>query len=63
MAGLEVRLPVGKSFGLIRLLLLQQLEALATVVGVEREQLQEMLPPPGVGMKLEPIKVVWGLLC
>ena len=33
---------------------LQQLEALAAVVGVEREQLQEMLPPPGVGMKLEP---------
>ena len=41
---------------------LQQLEALAVVVGVEREQLQEMLPPPGVGMKLEP-PVVWGLLC
>ena len=36
---------------------LQQLEALAAVVGVEREQLQEMLPPPGVGMKLEPIRL------
>jgi len=35
----------------------QQLEALAAVVGVEREQLQEMLPPPGVGMKLEPIRL------
>jgi hypothetical protein len=33
---------------------LQQLDALAVVVGVERERLQEMLPPPGVGMKLEP---------
>jgi len=36
---------------------LQQLEALAVVVGVEGEQLQEMLPPPGVGMKLEPIRL------
>jgi transcriptional regulator with XRE-family HTH domain len=35
----------------------QQLEALAAVVGVERERLQEMLPPPGVGMKLEPIRL------
>ena len=35
----------------------QQLEALAVVLGVEREQLQEMLPPPGVGMKLEPIRL------
>jgi transcriptional regulator with XRE-family HTH domain len=34
----------------------QQLEALAAVVGVEREQLQEVLPPPGVGVKLEPIR-------
>jgi hypothetical protein len=33
---------------------LQQLDALAVVVGVERERLQEMLPPPRVGMKLEP---------
>jgi hypothetical protein len=31
----------------------QPLEALATVVEVEAERLQEMLPPPGVGMKLE----------
>jgi hypothetical protein len=33
---------------------LQQLAALAVVVGVEGDRLQEMLPPPGVGMKLEP---------
>jgi len=33
---------------------LQQLDALAVVVGVEGDRLQEMLPPPGVGMKLEP---------
>lgn len=32
----------------------QQLDALAVVVGVEAERLQKMLPPPGVGMKLEP---------
>jgi hypothetical protein len=31
--------------------------ALAAVVGVEGERLQEMLPPPGVGMKLEPIRL------
>ncbi|MEG4108990.1 TniQ family protein [Microcoleus sp. S13_C5] len=35
----------------------QQLEALAVVVGVETERLQEMLPPPDVGMKLEPIRL------
>ncbi|WP_373537359.1 hypothetical protein [Microcoleus sp.] len=35
----------------------QQLAALAVVVGVEAERLQEMLPPPGVGMKLEPIRL------
>jgi len=35
----------------------QQLVALAVVVGVEAERLQEMLPPPGVGMKLEPIRL------
>ena len=35
----------------------QQLEALGAVVGVEGERLQEMLPPPGVGMKLEPIRL------
>jgi hypothetical protein len=34
----------------------QQLDALA-VVGVEGDRLQEMLPPPGVGMKLEPIRL------
>jgi hypothetical protein len=33
---------------------LQQLDALAVVVGVVGDRLQEMLPPPGVGMKLEP---------
>jgi len=31
----------------------QQLEALAVVVGVEGDRLVQMLPPPGVGMKLE----------
>ncbi len=36
---------------------LQQLEALAVVVGVDKERLQEMLPPPGAGMKLEPIRL------
>jgi len=32
----------------------QQLEALAVVIGVEGDRLVEMLPPAGVGMKLEP---------
>ena len=35
----------------------QQLEALAEVVGVETEQLVQMLAPPGVGMKLSPIRL------
>jgi hypothetical protein len=35
----------------------EQLDALALVVGVEAQRLQEMLPPPGVGMKLEPIRL------
>ena len=34
----------------------QQLDALAVVVGVEGDRLQGMLPPPGVEMKLEPIR-------
>ena len=37
----------------------EQLAALAMVVGVESERLQEMLPPPGVGMKLKPMRL-WG---
>jgi len=36
---------------------LEQLEALAVVVGVEGDRLQGMLPPPGVEMKLEPIRL------
>ena len=36
---------------------LQQLDALAVVVGVEGDRLQEMLPPPGVGMKLDSIRL------
>ena len=36
---------------------LQQLDALAVVVGVVGDRLQEMLPPPGGGMKLEPIRL------
>lgn len=35
----------------------QQLEALATVVVVEADRLEQMLPPTGVGMKLEPIRL------
>jgi hypothetical protein len=35
----------------------QQLEALAKVVEVEAERLAQMLPPAGVGMKLEPIRL------
>jgi hypothetical protein len=35
----------------------QQLEALATVVGVDADRLEQMLPPPGVGMKIEPIRL------
>lgn len=35
----------------------QQLEALAVVVGVESDRLVQMLPPPGAGMKLEPIRL------
>ena len=36
---------------------LEQLEALAKVVVVETEQLVQMLAPPGVGMKLSPIRL------
>ncbi|MBP5974039.1 TniQ family protein [Brasilonema sp. CT11] len=35
----------------------QQLEALATVVGVDAHRLEQMLPPAGVGMNLEPIRL------
>jgi transcriptional regulator with XRE-family HTH domain len=35
----------------------QQLEALATVIGMNADRLVQMLPPPGVGMKLEPIRL------
>jgi transcriptional regulator with XRE-family HTH domain len=34
-----------------------QLAALAVVVGVEVERLMEMLPPAGMGMKMEPIRL------
>ncbi len=37
----------------------KELEALAKVVGVEAQRLREMLPPQGVGMKCEPIRL-WG---
>lgn len=35
----------------------QQLEALAAVVGVEADRLVQMLPPAGVGMNLQPIRL------
>ena len=35
----------------------QQLEALARVVGVDADRLEQMLPPAGVGMNLEPIRL------
>ncbi|MBN3926323.1 TniQ family protein [Nostoc sp. NMS4] len=35
----------------------QQLEALAVVVGVDVDRLVQMLPPPGMGMKMEPIRL------
>ncbi|MEH1796056.1 helix-turn-helix domain-containing protein [Nostoc sp.] len=35
----------------------QQLEALAKVVGVDVDRLLQMLPPAGVGMKMEPIRL------
>lgn len=35
----------------------QQLEALAKVVGVDADRLELMLPPTGVGMKLEPTRL------
>ncbi|MCC5629122.1 hypothetical protein LC613_13965 [Nostoc sphaeroides CHAB 2801] len=35
----------------------QQLEVLAKVVGVDADKLAQMLPPAGVGMKLEPIRL------
>jgi len=35
----------------------QQLEGLAVVVGVEAERLVQMLPPAGVGIKMEPIRL------
>jgi transcriptional regulator with XRE-family HTH domain len=36
---------------------LEQLEALAKVIGVEADKLALMLPPKGVGMKLSPIRL------
>lgn len=35
----------------------QELEALAAVVGIDADRLEQMLPPPGVGMKIEPIRL------
>ncbi|MEJ1933977.1 TniQ family protein, partial [Nostoc sp. NIES-2111] len=35
----------------------QQLEALAKVVGVDADRLAQMLPPVGVGIKMEPIRL------
>ncbi|MEG4497295.1 hypothetical protein QUB05_08110 [Microcoleus sp. F10-C6] len=35
----------------------QQLEALAAVIGVGGDRLVQMLPPAGVGMKMEPIRL------
>lgn len=35
----------------------KQLEALAAITQIEVEQLQQMLPPQGVGMKHEPIRL------
>lgn len=35
----------------------QQLEALAKVVGIDVDRLAQMLPPAGVGMKMEPIRL------
>lgn len=35
----------------------QQLEALAKVVGVDADRLAQMLPPAGMGMKMEPIRL------
>ncbi|MEA5504858.1 TniQ family protein [Halotia wernerae UHCC 0503] len=35
----------------------QQLKALAVVVGVDVDRLVQMLPPAGVGMKMEPIRL------
>lgn len=35
----------------------EELEALAVVVGVEGDRLLQMLPPAGVGMKMEPIRL------
>ncbi|PSB32839.1 helix-turn-helix domain-containing protein [Chlorogloea sp. CCALA 695] len=35
----------------------QQLEALAVLVGLEADRLVQMLPPVGVGMKMEPIRL------
>jgi transcriptional regulator with XRE-family HTH domain len=35
----------------------QQLEALAKVVSVDADRLAQMLPPAGVGMKMEPIRL------
>jgi hypothetical protein len=35
----------------------QQLLALAALAGIEVERLMAMLPPPGMGMKMEPIRL------
>lgn len=41
----------------------QQLEAIASVVGVKADRLVQMLPPAGVGMQHEPIRLCGCLLC
>ncbi|MEB3310917.1 MAG: TniQ family protein [Snowella sp.] len=35
----------------------QQLEALAELVGVDTDRLEQMCPPAGIGMKMEPIRL------
>lgn len=41
----------------------QQLEALATVVGVEADKLEQMLSYFGYGDESQSNSIVWGVLC
>ncbi|MGF1987932.1 MAG: hypothetical protein RMY62_008715 [Nostoc sp. ZfuVER08] len=57
VAGLGAVLARWEKFYFIPFPTYQELETLAFVVQVDADRLQQMLPPPGVGMKYSPIRL------
>jgi hypothetical protein len=57
LAGLGGEIGRWEKFRFIPQPSLSQLAALASVMGLEVDRLLEMLPPKGVGMKMEPIRL------